>query len=238
MSYIQLIDITKDYGNKQETVHALNKVNFNIEKGEMIAILGTSGSGKSTLLNLIGCLDRCTNGKYIFDGNNITNYNDKELAIIRNINIGFIFQNFSLITDYNVIENVEIPLLYRNLLLSNDKKLSKHEIKHLALQHLKKVDMDIYANKKVTELSGGQQQRVAIARALVNTPDIILADEPTGSLDKNNSLNIINILKNINNTLNTTIIVVTHDECIAKFCNKIVRMEDGIIINSTKMQLA
>ncbi|KGM92858.1 peptide ABC transporter ATP-binding protein [Clostridium novyi A str. 4552] len=236
MSYIQLIDITKDYVNKQETVHALNRVNFNIEKGEMIAILGTSGSGKSTLLNLIGCLDRCTNGKYIFNGNDITNYNDKELAIIRNINMGFIFQNFSLITDYNVIENVELPLIYRNLLLSNNKKLRKHEIKRLALEYLKRVGMDIYSEQKVTELSGGQQQRIAIARALVNKPDIILADEPTGSLDKNNSLNIINILKDINNTLNTTILLVTHDEQIAKFCNRIIRIEDGIITSSTKIQ--
>ncbi|MBZ9637239.1 ABC transporter ATP-binding protein [Clostridium sp. FP1] len=232
MSYIQLIDIMKDYGDKQETVHALNKVNFNIEKGEMIAILGTSGSGKSTLLNLIGCLDKCTSGKYIFDGKDITNYKDKELAIIRNTKMGFIFQNFSLITDYNVIENVEIPLLYRNLLLGNNKKLDKHEIKNLALKHLKEVGIDGYANKKVNQLSGGEQQRVAIARALVNTPDVILADEPTGSLDKNNSLNIINMLKNINETNNTTIIVVTHDEQIAKFCNKIIRMEDGIIINN------
>lgn len=236
MSYIQLMDITKDYGKNQEIVHALNKVNLNIKKGEMIAILGTSGSGKSTLLNLIGCLDKCTNGKYVLNGNDITNYTDKELAIIRNIHMGFIFQNFSLITDYNVIENVEIPLLYRNLLLGKDKKLNKYKIKSLALKYLKEVGMDGQANKKITELSGGQQQRVAIARALVNTPDIILADEPTGSLDKKNSLNIINILKNINETINTTVIVVTHDEQIAKFCNRIITMEDGIIINQTESQ--
>ncbi|AYF53871.1 ABC transporter ATP-binding protein [Clostridium botulinum C] len=235
MSYIQLIDIIKEYGCKGEVVHALNKVNFNVEKGEMIAVLGTSGSGKSTLLNLIGCLDKCTGGKYLLDGKDITNYNDTELAITRNMKIGFIFQNFSLITDYNVIENVEMPLVYRNLLLGKDKKLNKHEIKDLALRHLKEVGMDGYANKKINELSGGQQQRVAIARALVNTPDIILADEPTGSLDKSNSLNIINILKNINKNINTTIIVVTHDEQIAKFCDRIISMEDGVIINSTKM---
>ncbi|OOB76074.1 peptide ABC transporter ATP-binding protein [Clostridium haemolyticum] len=235
MSYIQLIDIIKEYGCKGEVVHALNKVNFNVEKGEMIAVLGTSGSGKSTLLNLIGCLDKCTGGKYLLDGKDITNYNDTELAITRNMKIGFIFQNFSLITDYNVIENVEMPLVYRNLLLGKDKKLNKHEIKDLALRHLKEVGMDGYANKKINELSGGQQQRVAIARALVNTPDIILADEPTGSLDKSNSLNIINILKSINKTINTTIIVVTHDEQIAKFCDRIISMEDGVIINSTKM---
>jgi len=235
LSYIQLIDIIKEYGCKGEVVHALNKVNFNVEKGEMIAVLGTSGSGKSTLLNLIGCLDKCTGGKYLLDGKDITNYNDTELAITRNMKIGFIFQNFSLITDYNVIENVEMPLVYRNLLLGKDKKLNKHEIKDLALRHLKEVGMDGYANKKINELSGGQQQRVAIARALVNTPDIILADEPTGSLDKSNSLNIINILKSINKTINTTIIVVTHDEQIAKFCDRIISMEDGVIINSTKM---
>ncbi|KEI01911.1 ABC transporter ATP-binding protein [Clostridium botulinum] len=235
MSYIQLIDIIKEYGCKEEVVHALNKINFNVEKGEMIAVLGTSGSGKSTLLNLIGCLDKCTGGRYLLDGKDITNYNDTELAITRNMKIGFIFQNFSLITDYNVIENVEMPLVYRNLLLGKDKKLNKHEIKDLALRHLKEVGMDGYANKKISKLSGGQQQRVAIARALVNTPDIILADEPTGSLDKSNSLNIINILKSINKTINTTIIVVTHDEQIAKFCDRIIRMEDGVIINSTKM---
>ncbi|AVP56057.1 peptide ABC transporter ATP-binding protein (plasmid) [Clostridium tetani] len=227
MSYIQLIDIVKEYGDKQEIVHALNNININIEKGEMIAILGTSGSGKSTLLNLIGCLDKSTSGKYIFD--------DKDLSIIRNTKIGFIFQTFSLITEYNVIENVELPLLYRNLLLGNTKKLDNHEIKNLALKYLKKVGMDKYINKKVTKLSGGQQQRVAIARALVNEPDIILADEPTGSLDKKNSFNIINILKDINNTNNTTVIIVTHDEEIAKLCKKIIRIEDGVIIESISL---
>ncbi|BDR76957.1 ABC transporter ATP-binding protein [Clostridium tetani] len=235
MSYIQLIDIVKEYGDKQEIVHALNKININIEKGEMIAILGTSGSGKSTLLNLIGCLDKSTSGKYIFDSKDITKCNDKDLSIIRNTKIGFIFQTFSLITEYNVIENVELPLLYRNLLLGNTQKLDNHEIKNLALKYLKKVGMDKYINKKVTKLSGGQQQRVAIARALVNEPDIILADEPTGSLDKKNSFNIINILKDINNTNNTTVIIVTHDEEIAKLCKKIIRIEDGIIIESISL---
>ncbi|RXI39266.1 ABC transporter ATP-binding protein [Clostridium tetani] len=235
MSYIQLIDIVKEYGDKQEIVHALNKINLDIEKGEMIAILGTSGSGKSTLLNLIGCLDKSTSGKYIFDSKDVTKCNDKDLAIIRNAKIGFIFQTFSLITEYNVIENVELPLLYRNLLLSNTKKLGSHEIKNLALKYLKKVGMDKCANKKVTVLSGGQQQRVAIARALVNEPDVILADEPTGSLDKKNSFNIINILKDINNTNNTTVIVVTHDEEIAKLCKKIIRIEDGVIIESISL---
>ncbi|WP_125154870.1 ABC transporter ATP-binding protein [Clostridium rectalis] len=235
MSYIQLKDIVKQYGTKEDTVHALNKINLNIEKGEMIAVLGTSGSGKSTLLNLIGCLDKSTSGKYIYDGKDITKCEDKELAIIRNTKIGFIFQTFSLITDYNVIENVEMPLVYRKLLLGNTKKLDKYEIKSLALKYLKKVDMDKFANKKVTELSGGQQQRVAVARALVNSPDIILADEPTGSLDKENSFNIIKILKDINKTTNTTVILVTHDEEIAKVCEKIIRIEDGCIVQSVSL---
>ncbi|MBZ9618530.1 ABC transporter ATP-binding protein [Clostridium estertheticum] len=230
MSYIKLIEIVKKYGDGEETLYALNKVNLSIEKGDMLAILGTSGSGKSTLLNLIGCLDNSTSGKFEFDGKDITNYNDKELAIIRNTKIGFIFQNFSLITEYNVIENVEVPLIYRNLLLGKSKQLSKSEIKKLAIESLKKVGMDNSINKKITQLSGGQQQRVAIARALVNKPDIILADEPTGALDKTNSLNIINILKSINDTSNTTVILVTHNEQLASFCKKTIIIEDGIIV--------
>ncbi|MGH4124464.1 MAG: ABC transporter ATP-binding protein [Clostridium sp.] len=230
MSYIKLTEVVKKYGNGVETLYALNKVNLSIEKGDMLAILGTSGSGKSTLLNLIGCLDNSTSGKFEFDGKDITNYNDKELAIIRNTKMGFIFQNFSLITEYNVIENVEVLLIYRNLLLGKSKQLSKTEIKKLAIESLKKVGMDESINKKITQLSGGQQQRVAIARALVNKPDIILADEPTGALDKTNSLNIINILKSINDTSNTTVILVTHNEQLASFCKKTIIIEDGIIV--------
>ncbi|GCD10480.1 ABC transporter ATP-binding protein [Clostridium tagluense] len=230
MSYIKLTEVVKKYGNGVETLYALNKVNLSIEKGDMLAILGTSGSGKSTLLNLIGCLDNSTSGKFEFDGKDITNYNDKELAIIRNTKMGFIFQNFSLITEYNVIENVEVPLIYRNLLLGKSKQLSKTEIKKLAIESLKKVGMDESINKKITQLSGGQQQRVAIARALVNKPDIILADEPTGALDKTNSLNIINILKSINDTSNTTVILVTHNEQLTSFCKRTIIIEDGIIV--------
>ncbi|MBU3128718.1 ABC transporter ATP-binding protein [Clostridium tagluense] len=230
MSYIKLTEVVKKYGNGVETLYALNKVNLSIEKGDMLAILGTSGSGKSTLLNLIGCLDNSTSGKFEFEGKDITNYNDKELAIIRNTKMGFIFQNFSLITEYNVIENVEVPLIYRNLLLGKSKQLSKTEIKKLAIESLKKVGMDESINKKITQLSGGQQQRVAIARALVNKPDIILADEPTGALDKTNSLNIINILKSINDTSNTTVILVTHNEQLTIFCKRTIIIEDGIIV--------
>ncbi|MBZ9635258.1 ABC transporter ATP-binding protein [Clostridium sp. FP1] len=230
MSYIKLTEVVKKYGNGVETLYALNKVNLSIEKGDMLAILGTSGSGKSTLLNLIGCLDNSTSGKFEFEGKDITNYNDKELAIIRNTKMGFIFQNFSLITEYNVIENVEVPLIYRNLLLGKSKQLSKTEIKKLAIESLKKVGMDESINKKITQLSGGQQQRVAIARALVNKPDIILADEPTGALDKTNSLNIINILKSINDTSNTTVILVTHNEQLTSFCKRTIIIEDGIIV--------
>lgn len=228
MSYIKLIDVERKYGNGESTTYALNKVNLNIDKGDSIAILGSSGSGKSTLLNLIGCLDKCTDGKILFEDKDITNYKDKELAMIRNKKIGFIFQNFSLLNEYNVIENVEIPMLYGNL-LTKKSKISKKEIRNRALEYLNMVRMDEYTNKKITQLSGGQQQRVAIARALVNKPEIILADEPTGALDKKNGLNIIKILKEINEKNNTTLIVVTHDEEIAKFCNRIIKIEDGII---------
>jgi putative ABC transport system ATP-binding protein len=230
LSYIKLTDIIKKYENGEETLYALNKINLNIEKGDMLSILGTSGSGKSTLLNLIGCLDKSTSGKFEFDDKDITNYNDKELAIIRNTKIGFIFQNFSLINEYSVIENVEIPLVYRNLLLGRSKRISKTEIRKLAIESLKQVNMETYSNKKITQLSGGQQQRVAIARALVTKPEVILADEPTGALDKTNSLNIFNILKNINETSNTTVIVVTHNEQLATFCKKTIVLEDGVIV--------
>lgn len=230
MSYIKLTEITKEYINGDEKLYALNKINLSIEKGDMIAILGTSGSGKSTLLNLIGCLDKSTSGSFEFGGKDITNYNDKELAIIRNTKVGFIFQNFSLISEYNVVENVEVPLMYRNLLLGRSKKLSKVEIRKLAIESLKKVGMDGSINKKITQLSGGQQQRVAIARALVNKKEMILADEPTGALDKKNGLNVIQILKDINRKDNTTVILVTHDEHIASYCNKIIKIEDGKVV--------
>lgn len=220
MSLISLKHIKKIYGSGDSTVSALNDVSLNIEKGAMIAVMGTSGSGKSTLLNIIGCLDRCTSGEYILNGKNIYNYSSKELANLRNKMFGFIVQYFALIDDYSVYENVVIPLEYAKV----SRKEKKERVKNL----LMKLGVEDKIDKLPSQLSGGQNQRVAIARALINEPEIILADEPTGALDRKTSAEIMSILKKLNEE-GKTVIVITHDEEIAKKCKQIIRIEDGKI---------
>lgn len=221
MSLISLKNIVKVYGKGDIETYALNGINIDINEGEMIAIMGPSGSGKSTLLNIIGCIDKPTKGEYTLNGNNIHNLKQQELAAIRNINIGFVFQSFNLLNEYNLIDNVTLPLIY--------KKGFDGSMKKTAIEILKKVGLEKHANKKPTELSGGQQQRVAIARALITNPSIILADEPTGALDKKNGKEIMELLTSINST-GTTIIIITHDPCIAKYCSRTILIEDGLII--------
>jgi putative ABC transport system ATP-binding protein len=215
---IQISNLMKSYELGGDTVHALNDVSLDIDKGEFLAIIGPSGSGKSTLMNMLGCLDRPDAGEYFLDGKEIGRMNDNHLATIRNQKIGFIFQNFNLLTKLTAQENVELPLIYSGL--------SAKERKEIALESLTKVGLKERAGHIPTQLSGGQQQRVAIARALVGNPAILLADEPTGALDTKTSSEIMQLMKGLNE-LGHTIIVITHDLSIAKQAKRMVRIQDG-----------
>ena len=218
---IELKEIYKTYGKKDNSVEALKNITIHINKGELVCITGPSGSGKSTLLNLLGCLDIPTKGEYFLDGINIYSNNKKEMGKLRNKKFGFIVQDFGLISDYTVKQNVEIPLVYAKIYKKNRKI-------EAILEKFKILDKK---NSIVTDLSGGQKQRVAIARALINDPDIILADEPTGSLDQKTGKLVIDILLDLHNQ-GKTVIIITHDTNIAKRCERIIRIEDGIIAES------
>ena len=204
---------------------ALNNVDVSIKEGEFVSIMGSSGSGKSTLMNIIGCLDVPSNGDYFFRENNISNYSSNKLAELRNKDIGFIFQNFNLLPRLNALENVILPLLYSG-------KSSK-ERTNLALAALENVGLKDRTHHRPNQLSGGQQQRVSIARAIAGTPKLILADEPTGALDSNTSLEIMKILNDLNKS-GITIVLVTHEDDIAKYGSRIIRMKDGKIIEDKK----
>lgn len=222
MSLIKFENIGKIYDEgKQNACVALKDINIKIDKGNLIAIIGKSGSGKSTLLHILGCLDAPTSGEYYLSNEKVDFKNFKMLAKIRNKKIGFVLQDFGLILNETVLENVSVPLLFSKTPFS--------EIKKKSLNALEILGIDTLAGKKSNQLSGGQKQRVAIARALVNDPDIILADEPTGALDSKTSAEIVNILLNLNRT-GKTIIIVTHDKNIAKRCEGIIEISDGNII--------
>ena len=205
-------------------INALNDVSFSIKKNEFVALMGASGSGKSTLMNLIGCLDSATSGSYNLNGTNVKEMDDNSLANIRNKEIGFIFQTFNLLPRYTALENVILPLIYAGI------KKEAREI--MAKKALGNVGLSDRMTHKPNELSGGQRQRVAIARALVNNPSIILADEPTGNLDSETSIEIMKLFQKIHQKGNT-IIVVTHEEDIAKYAGRIIRLKDGIIESDT-----
>jgi putative ABC transport system ATP-binding protein len=216
---IHLKNINKTYRTETVETLALNDINLNVDKGEFLSIMGPSGCGKSTLLNIIGLLDNPTNGKVLIDGEQTEKLNDKLMAQFRNRKLGFIFQSFHLINDLQVVDNVELPLLYRNL--------TSKERKALALEALDKVGLGNRTKHFPTQLSGGQKQRVAIARAIVGKPEIILADEPTGNLDSNMGNEIMDILLGLNQNDRTTIIMVTHDENMAKKTHRLMRLFDG-----------
>lgn len=202
------------------TINALNNVSFSVKKNEFVALMGASGSGKSTLMNLIGCLDTPTAGSYNLNGINVKEMDENDLADIRNKEIGFIFQTFNLLPRYTALENVILPLIYAGI--------KKEERKMIAKKALENVGLSDRMHHKPNELSGGQRQRVAIARALVNSPALILADEPTGNLDSETSIEIMSLFQEIHKKGNT-IIVVTHEEDIAKYAGRIIRLKDGII---------
>ncbi|MEH7076647.1 ABC transporter ATP-binding protein [Neobacillus drentensis] len=215
---IQIQNMMKTYKLGGETVHALNDVSLEIQKGEFLAIIGPSGSGKSTLMNMLGCLDRPNKGTYHLDGRDTGQMDDNSLATIRNRKIGFIFQNFNLLNKLSALENVELPLLYAGV--------PTRERRERALAGLDQVGLKDRAGHLPTQLSGGQQQRVAIARALIGQPAILLADEPTGALDSKTSKEILLLMKELNE-LGHTIILITHDLEIAKQTKRMVSIQDG-----------
>ena len=217
---IDLKGIVKDYQVGLEVVHALRKLNLNINRGEYVAIMGPSGSGKSTLMNILGCLDTPTSGIYRLNKSNVSDMNDDQLAEIRNREIGFVFQTFNLLPRATALHNVELPLIYNGMPSSKRKEWAEFA--------LKRVGLEDRMHHRPNELSGGQRQRVAIARALVNKPSIILADEPTGNLDTRTGDEIMEIFESIHDEGNT-IIMVTHEEYIAEHSDRIVRLRDGMI---------
>jgi len=218
---IKLLGVYKTYTIKNINTIALRDVNINIERGEFISITGPSGSGKSTLLNIIGCMDCMDQGEYIFDNINVKNLKSKELSIFRNKKIGFVFQSYNLISNFTALENVEAPMGYAGIDIRK-RRAAAYEL-------LEKLNIKEKANNLPSEMSGGEQQRVAIARALANNPDIILADEPTGNLDRKNSFDIMKIFKELNDG-KKTILVVTHDEKIAEYAKRVIKIEDGKVI--------
>lgn len=215
---IEMKDIVKTYRIGGETVTALHRVSLHVEEGEFIAIIGPSGSGKSTLMNMIGCLDKPESGEYRLEGKNVGKLNDAQLATIRNKNIGFIFQNFNLLSKLTAIENVELPLLYQGV--------RQQERRKIARECLDKVGLGERASHLPTQLSGGQQQRVAIARSLVCNPPILLADEPTGALDSRTSREIMEVIQKLNKE-GHTIILITHDLGVARQAKRVVQIKDG-----------
>lgn len=216
---ITLKDISKVYRTKVIETTALNSINLHVPQGEFLSIMGPSGCGKSTLLNIMGLLDEPSSGKLLIDGQGTFKYNSKAMARFRNEKLGFIFQSFHLIPELSVIDNVELPLLYRNV--------SNKERRHLAEEALASVGLKNRMKHYPNELSGGQKQRVAIARAVVGRPEIILADEPTGNLDSVMGDEVMDILLDLNQRLNTTIVMVTHDARMAEKTHRLVRLYDG-----------
>ena len=221
MSIIEIRNLKRDFVVGEETVHALRGISFTIERGEFVSIMGTSGSGKSTLLNILGCLDRPTEGDYIIDGVNVATLSRNEQADIRNRKIGFVFQNYNLLPRTSVLENVELPLMY-------NKQYSARQRRERAMDVIRRVGLEQRIHHTSAQLSGGQQQRVAIARALVGDPVIILADEATGNLDTRTSYEIMALFQELH-AQGTTIAFVTHEPDIASFTSRTIKLRDGHI---------
>ena len=224
---IKIQDLTKVYEQGEHKVHALAGISLEVKEGEFVAIMGQSGSGKSTMMNMLGCLDKPTGGEYFLDGEDVAQMKDNNLANVRNIKIGFVFQSFNLLAKLSALENVELPMVYSGKSRSVRRKA--------AIEALESVGLSGRVKHRPNELSGGQRQRVAIARALVNKPSIILADEPTGNLDSASSVEIMQIFQRLNNE-GATIVVVTHEPEIAEHTKRIVTFRDGKIISDAPVE--
>lgn len=220
-SVITFENIAKSYGEGDAAAYALRGVDLSISQGEFVAIMGPSGSGKSTAMNIIGCLDTPTQGKYFFEGVDVTELSRDQRALLRRNYIGFIFQGFNLLGKTSAIENVELPLLYRGIEAAQRKEMAIEALRSVGLEHV--------AHHTPAELSGGQQQRVAIARAIVTDPVILLADEPTGNLDSAKSIEVMELLLSFNRDKGITIIMVTHEDDMASYAQRIIRFRDGVI---------
>ena len=219
---IEVSGLSKSYKTGNIEVIALREVSFKIESGESISIMGPSGSGKSTLMNILGCIDTPTSGSYRLDGQEVSTLDDEGLATIRNQKVGFVFQIFNLLPRLTALANVELPLVYSGI--------GRNERRERALKALEKVGLSDRVNHKPNELSGGQSQRVAIARALVNNPSIILADEPTGNLDRATGSDIINLFQKLNSEFGVTLVIVTHDQEVGKSAGRLIELVDGQIM--------
>ncbi|HEL1550345.1 TPA: ABC transporter ATP-binding protein [Streptococcus suis] len=224
---IRLTNINKSYKNGDQELRVLKDIDLEVEEGEFLAIMGPSGSGKSTLMNIIGLLDRSSSGNYWLEGEEVSQLSEKKLAQVRNDQIGFVFQQFFLLSKLNALQNVELPLIYAGVPSSKRKKLAQ--------QYLEKVELAERMTHLPSELSGGQKQRVAIARALVNTPAIILADEPTGALDTKTGEQIMQLLTELNNE-GKTIIMVTHEPEIAAYAKRKIVLRDGVITEDSRRE--
>lgn len=220
---IQLENISKQYTSGVNSFSALSNVDFELNRGEMTAIVGVSGSGKSTLMNILGLLDRGNSGRYLFDGKDVSHFSEPELADLRNQKIGFVFQSFFLLPRFSALQNVMLPLFYRGN--------TRADAKIKAMQILESVGIAHLADHHPNQMSGGQQQRVAIARALVGKPDVILADEPTGALDSQTSLEVMNLFRELNEEYGCTIVIITHDKEISRGCKRTVIIKDGKIVS-------
>lgn len=225
---IVLSEVTKDYVTGDIRVHALRGVDLTVFPGEMAAVMGSSGSGKTTLMNIIGCLDRPTSGRYLLHGRDVSKLTRDELAHIRNRLLGFVFQSFNLLRNTPAWENVCLPMIYAGV--------PRQEMKRRAWEALRQVGLQGRERHLPNQLSGGQQQRVAIARALINRPAIILADEPTGALDTRTSIEVMALLQNLHREQGLTIVIVTHEPDIAEYCQRLIRLQDGTVIEDRVLE--
>ena len=226
---VRLEDVRKTYRTGEVDVHAVRGVSIEIGQGEFVALMGSSGSGKSTLMNILGCLDRPTAGRYFLDGEDVSSLSRDELADVRNQKLGFVFQNFNLLARTSALENVELPLLYSDVALTN------LQLREKAEQVLAAVGLEGRGDHTPSQLSGGQQQRVAIARALINDPEVLLADEPTGNLDSRTSVEVMEIFQKLNQK-GITIIMVTHEADIAAYARRNIVMKDGVVRSDLLVQ--